>query len=278
MPFVFQNLPKQQIYLTQAEGLSISYRLQEPESAISQKLTLVFLHGYNGSSKSWYFQFTHFQNHRIIAIDSPGFGSTSFFQGGMPRFADEVITLLQELTLEPILLVGHSMGGMLAQVIAGKEFLNCAGLVLSCTHMGRGKHHTEPLSEEIKKRLKQRELLSDKDYGYLRIERMLNDKPYPDILEFLVSIAGEIRIAGINWGGAAIQYLDTTPYLKKITVPTLILSASNDIVVKPTSVDALIGNMPNAKHIQMDNVGHAPYCENAEAFNRNIYNFISNHF
>ena len=82
--------------------------------------------------------------------------------------------------------------------------------------------------------------MTDADYGELRIERMLSGRLSNDIHDFLVSIAGDIRIEGIAWGGAAIQYLDTTSYLKQIKTPTVIVTAVDDIVVKPDARDALI--------------------------------------
>ena len=39
----------------------------------------------------------------------------------MTGFADEVILMLTALRAQPFLLVGHSMGGMLAQIIAAKQ-------------------------------------------------------------------------------------------------------------------------------------------------------------
>ena len=106
---------------------------------------------------------------------------------------------------------------------------------------------------------------------------MLSETPAPDIQDFLVSIAGDISVEGIKWGGAAIQCLDTTNYLPDIIAPILILSASEDIVVKPAALAALIADLPEARHVVMQGVGHAPYCEDADTFNDLIEQFIQCH-
>ena len=106
---------------------------------------------------------------------------------------------------------------------------------------------------------------------------MLSGTPAPDIQDFLVSIAGDITVEGIKWGGAAIQYLDTTNYLPDIIAPILILSASEDIVVKPAALAALIADLPEAHHVVMQGVGHAPYCEDADKFNTLVERFIQRH-
>jgi len=255
----------------------ISYRRQDPSGVTATTPTLIFLHGFNGNSTSWYYQFSHFKRFRRLSIDAPGFGDTSVFEGGMAGFADAVASMLSSLGWSNFWLVGHSMGGMLAQILAAKSGSHCKGLILSCTHKGRGRPETEPLSKDVQSRIEQRSRLNDQEYGTLRIDRMLSAPPPPEIQTFLISIAGDIRVEGIRWGGAAIQYLDTTDYLQHIAAPILILSAEDDIVVKPEALEALIAALPDARHVEMRGVGHAPYCEDAETFNNLVEQFISLH-
>ena len=275
MTFSFKKLPELQLFTNKNLDNTISYRLQEPKCVNEETQTLVFLHGFNGSSKSWYYQFIHFDTHKIVSIDAPGFGASTVHQGGMPEFANEVAELLEHLGITNAIIVGHSMGGMLAQLLAPRLSNKCSGLVLSCTHKGRARPKSEPLSQEIRQRITDRINLNDEDFGSLRINRMLSSIPSDCIRSFLVSIAGDIRIDGINWGGAAIQYLDTSPYPSPLTLPILIISADNDIVVKPEALGSLIASLPTAHHEEMSGVGHAPYCEDAEKFNQILEQFIA---
>ena len=277
MPLAYSLLPDRQLYATEEAKRVISYRQQEPADIKTSTPTLVFLHGFNGNSASWQYQFSHFQSWRVISIDAPGFGGTSVFEGGMAGFAEAVTQMLYDLGLSSFWLIGHSMGGMLAQIIAARTGDNCRGLVLSCTHKGRARPEGDPLSEDVLDRIEQRSSLNDHDYGTLRIGKMLSGTPSPEIQDFLVSIAGDIRVEGIKWGGAAIQYLDTTDYLPDITAPILILSANQDIVVQPASLAALIADLPDAHHVMMQGVGHAPYCEDADTFNSLVEHFIQRH-
>ena len=270
-------LAERQIYKITGAAKVISFRQQDPTVVTKITPTLVFLHGFNGNSASWRYQFSHFQTCRVLSIDAPGFGETSILQGGMAGFAEVVIQMLYDLGLKSFWLVGHSMGGMLAQIIAARTGDNCRGLVLSCTHKGRARPESDQLSKEVLDRLEQRLSLNDHDYGTLRIGKMLSETPPPDIQDFLVSIAGDISVEGIKWGGAAIQCLDTTNYLPDIIAPILILSASEDIVVKPAALAALIADLPEAHDVVMQGVGHAPYCEDADTFNELIEQFIQRH-
>ena len=275
MIFSLEKLPDLQLFTNKNYENTISYRLQEPKIVNEETQTLVFLHGFNGSSKSWYYQFIHFDTHKVVSIDAPGFGASTVHQGGMPEFANEVAELLEHLGITNAIIVGHSMGGMLAQLLAPRLSNKCSGLVLSCTHKGRAKPKSEPLSQEIRQRMTDRINLNDEEFGSLRINRMLSSIPSDCIRSFLVSVAGDIRIDGINWGGAAIQYLDTSPYLSTLTLPILIISADDDIVVKPEALGSLIASLPTAHHEEMSGVGHAPYCEDAEKFNQILEQFIA---
>jgi len=277
MPLISPPLPVRQLYAAEQTDRVISYRQQDPADIMQTTPTLVFLHGFNGNSASWGYQFSHFQSWRVISVDAPGFGATSVFEGGMAGFAEAVIQMLDDLGLSSFWLVGHSMGGMLAQIIAAKTGDNCRGMVLSCTHKGRARPEGDPLSDDVLGRIEQRSNLNDHDYGTLRIGKMLSETPSPDIRDFLVAIAGDIRVEGIEWGGAAMQYLDTTDHLPDITAPILILSADQDIVVKPAALAALIADLPEAHHVEMQGVGHAPYCEDADTFNRLVERFVQGH-
>ena len=274
MTFDFENLPQLSLFTNKASGLSLSYRLQEPENQNQSAQTLVFLHGLNGSSKSWYYQFAYFKTHRIISIDAPGFGASSVRKAGMEEFGDEIADFLKYLKVESTILIGNSMGGMLAQILAFKLADKCKGLFLSCTYKGKASHKAEPLAKNYEQRISERNRLNDRDFGALRVDSMLAGQPEDNVREFLTSIAGDIRTEGIEWGARAIQYLDTSPFLKKLNTPVLILSGTNDIVVKPDALEALVASLPTAHHKKMSNVGHAPYCENSSEFNQILDRFI----
>ena len=70
---ILDQLPKLRVYKDKEYNLNISYRFQK----FDDELPILFLHGFNGNSKSWAYQFLHFKNKRsVIAIDAPGFGKS----------------------------------------------------------------------------------------------------------------------------------------------------------------------------------------------------------
>ena len=73
-------LAERQIYKITGAAKVISFRQQDPAVVTKTTPTLVFLHGFNGNSASWKYQFSYFQSYRVLSIDSPGFGETSVFE------------------------------------------------------------------------------------------------------------------------------------------------------------------------------------------------------
>ena len=70
------------------------------------------------------------------------------------------------------------------------------------------------------------------------------------------------------------QILDTTKYLSELNQECLIITAVNDVVVSKERSIALENEIPHAETLMLSNVGHAPYCEDALAFNNALEKFL----
>ena len=266
-----KDLPKLQFYKDLDLDLIISYRYRKEIN----KDTILFLHGFNGNSKSWAYQFNFFKNKSsVISIDAPGFGKSDSSSIDMDVIADVVVRLLKSLKISKFHVVGHSMGGMLAQILGSKYSNNVGKLVLSCTFKGYNLPKNTPLMEPYQRRIKDRINMSDEEYGRKRIREMLPKRAEDEIFEFLSVISGEISEGSINSGGMAMQYLDTTNYLPSIINKCLIILASEDVVVSKQKSELLIKDIPHANIIELSNVGHAPYCEDAISYNNVLVKFL----
>ena len=266
-----KDLPKLQFYKDLDLNLIISYRYRKEIN----KDTILFLHGFNGNSKSWAYQFNFFKNKSsVISIDAPGFGKSDSSSIDMDVIADVVVRLLKSLKISKFHVVGHSMGGMLAQILGSKYSNNVGKLVLSCTFKGYNLPKNTPLMEPYQRRIKDRISMSDEEYGRKRIREMLPKRSEDEIFEFLSVISGEISEGSINSGGMAMQYLDTTNYLPSIINKCLIILASEDVVVSKQKSELLIKDIPHANIIELSNVGHAPYCEDAISYNNVLVKFL----
>ena len=268
---ILNQLPNTDLYYDEEMEISISYRYKKKEKTIP----ILFLHGFNGNSKSWAYQFKYFDDkHSIIAIDAPGFGKSDVSSMDMYDIAKIVMNLLKSLNILECYVVGHSMGGMLAQIMASQYNALVKKLILSCTHKGYGMPSSKPLMDSYCQRLDERKTLSDKDFGMLRINRMLPGLKNKEIFNFLASISEEINEGSITSGGMAMQTLDTSNDLSKVTQECMIITASEDIVVTKERSSSLKNSIPHAITRELLDVGHAPYCEDHKAFNDLLEKFI----
>ena len=266
-----KKLPDLKFYEDVGLNLVLSYRYRVE----NKKDTILFLHGFNGNSKSWAFQFDFFQNHSsAISIDAPGFGKSDPSSADVETIAEVVARLLQSLNISKVHVVGHSMGGMLAQILAAKHSSLVNKLVLSCTFAGYGMPKRSSLMTAYQTRIRDRKTMTDFEYGRLRIREMLPRRSEDNIFEFLSVITGEISEGAIKSGGMAMQCLDTTNYLPLIKSDCLIIIALKDSVVSKKKSEWLIKNIPHASIKELPNVGHAPYCEDFVAYNKILIDFV----
>ena len=97
------------------------------------ELALVFLHYYGGSSRTWdTVSGALSERYRTVAIDHRGWGESAKPESGyeLATLAADAQAVISALNLQRYILVGHSMGGKVAQLIASHQPTGLEGLVL----------------------------------------------------------------------------------------------------------------------------------------------------
>ena len=98
-------------YFTTIAGLETAFADSGPG-----KPAVVFIHGLAGNVTHWVNVVPHFiTDYRVVAVDLPGHGeSDKPGDYSIRMFVRHLIALLDRLEIEEAVLVGHSMGGMVA--------------------------------------------------------------------------------------------------------------------------------------------------------------------
>ncbi len=109
---------------------------------------LIFIHGWAASHRFWKHQIEYFtQKHQVIAYDLRGHGDSEKPEHGY-RVSDHVhdlVTILRKNQVSNPVLVGHSLGGMIALKYSLEQPLNPRALVL----VGSSPHPVASLKRSI---------------------------------------------------------------------------------------------------------------------------------
>lgn len=124
----------------QSEGLTTRYRL-EGEGPV-----LALIHGVGSSLESWDDVVAEIgADYRILRHDLRGLGQSTKIKGRyeLSEFVDDFIALLDHVHIDACHVVGHSLGGLVAQGIAISYPQRVNKLVLSATVAGRNEEEKE---------------------------------------------------------------------------------------------------------------------------------------
>jgi pimeloyl-ACP methyl ester carboxylesterase len=264
---VIDRLPERKVAHTAAGAISYREAGRGP--------VLLLLHGMNGNSGSWEFQLNAFANkYRVIAWDAPGYGLSDTVDADVDAYANQVAHLLAYLKIERTFIVGHSMGGVIAERYCARNLDRVACLALSGTHWGNASPPDAPLATKYARRLEDLEQMSADEYGQLRAEKMLPPSSLPEVLKRVAAVAAETRKEGILYGGQMVEKADNRTILPTLAFPVLVLSGTADAVVSSERSEAMLNYLPSGTAVRIPGVGHAAYLEAPDAFNRALEEFF----
>lgn len=117
----------------EVDGALLTYDDEGPRDG--DGAPLVFVHGWTANRHRWDHQLEHFSaKRRVVRLDLRGHGESS---GAGARTIEEpardVVALLDHLGIDRCVLIGHSMGGMIAQTVALAHPERIERLVLVCS-------------------------------------------------------------------------------------------------------------------------------------------------
>lgn len=232
-------------------------------------LPLVFIHGAGSSHFCWAFQLVEFsQTNRCIAIDLSGHGKSD--RPDQPAsiehgYAHEVAYLINHLSLQEFILVGHSMGGgvALSYILHGAFRLPKAlVLVDSSPDLQLRKVAPGLILEAIEE---QRHL---KQYTFEEYAEEHDMVKYEEAMNRLDAPAMQRDLLACN-------AFDVTDRMNEIDIPTFALVGEGDDVITPSIVKTYVDRLPRADLAVVRNADHTPMIQQPVEFNRLFRKFIT---
>lgn len=288
--------PVQQFALqSQGQALTMAYMDVAPTGAANGR-TAVLLHGKNFCGATWESQIAALAGagYRVIVPDQIGFCKSSkpaAYQFGLHQLAANTRALLAELGVTQPVIIGHSMGGMLAMRYALSHGAELSGLVL-VNLIGLEDWRALGVPPQTVDTLFQNELKTDAASirRYQQVTYYDGDwKPeYDRWVEMLAGMYTGEGGRAVAWNQALTSDMvvnqPVVHELENIAVPTLLLIGLTDITaigkpLAPPEAQAKMGNyaklgkaaavrIPQSKLIEWPALGHSPQVQDADTFNR----------
>ena len=224
---------------------------------------LLFLHFWGGSSRIWSPVIEClFEEHRCIAVDFRGWGRSAK-EGGpfdLDTLATDVLALVAELGLEEFVIVGHSMGGKVAQLVAARQPAGLTKLILLAPAPPTPLHVPEDQRRQMLDSYQTREG-AETVVGILSA-RLLDRDRREQVIEDILSGAPDAKRAWTEGG----MTQDITTEASQITVPVHVVVGSEDKIEEEASLKAAFGKvLPGTSFLSILGAGHlAPLEATAE--------------
>ena len=231
---------------------------------------LVFVHGAGLTRDCWRYQTEHFAD--SIAVDLPGHGgSTAPPHDNVSAYADWLGTQIRRTGADPVILVGHSMGSLVALETAARNADMVAGLVLIGTSATM-RVHTDLLAAAR---------ANDDAAAAMVIKWSLPrhsgfGRPKDWVLQlsddFMAAASSGTLAADLT---ACDTYGDALAAAARVRCPSLLILGENDIMTKPAAAQPLAAALADARIVMLEKAGHMLPLEKAAEVNEAIALFSS---
>jgi N-formylmaleamate deformylase len=250
-----------------ANGIEICY-----QRTGGQKPSVVLLHGLIGSGACWTLLARALEaEYDVIMPDARGHGGSSAPPSGYryEDYADDVLGFIQELGLSAPILLGHSMGGMTAAVVASKPDVPLRGVVLADPTFLSPERQREVYESDVVEQ--HRRLLGLGREEVMTEARRRNAHRNPELVEIMVSARLQARMAAFDI--LIPPNPDYRELVSAIRVRTLLVIADGG-VVSPEAAKELKRSNARLYVEQIRDAGHGLHFDRPERFATIVTSFF----
>ncbi|APA99959.1 alpha/beta fold hydrolase [Nocardia seriolae] len=268
-----------------ADGVALEVRIHGPRRA---RLTVVLSHGHCGRSESWTAVrsalLKRYPDARIVCYDHRGHGRSALADRRtytLAQLADDLHAVLEAVApTGPVILVGHSMGGMSVLTYVSRHpheigsRITGIGLIAtaasSLTEDGLGRFLRHPLISLFRAavhhapgRMHHAKLLAGRAFAPIVHRARRGDHTFgPRLLTLANAMHNQTPIVTMAAFLEAFTTYDRTDALATLSaIPTLILCGSTDSITPPTHSIAMAAAVDYSDLVLVEGAGHSVIME-----------------
>ena len=245
--------------------------------------TAVFLlHGVGGGQAAWAHTAPVLarEGFRCIAWDAPGYGTSPLVNPYTTgELAKALLALITQVGARRNVILGHSMGGMIAQEAIALDPTRIHGLILFATSPAFGK----PGGDWQQQFLNSRFAPLDAGGGVAGlapglVKGMVGPNTDAGAIASAVALMSVVPESTYRAALSAIVSFNRLDELQRISVPTLCLAGELDTNAPPAVMHKMASRILNAAYQCLAGVGHLGNMESPAAFNAATLTFLKKHF
>lgn len=244
-----------------------------------KKKPIIFIHGFPYDHTMWDKPIGELKSdYFCVTYDIRGLGQSPIGDGQytMESFVDDLEIIISELKLDKPTLCGLSMGGYISLRAVERNESNYSGLILCDTRSS---------ADTDEGKLKRADGI--KKINTLGVKQFVNDfvpmcfavKSITDFNEeYSLVLKKSLNSNAIGVKGCILAMAgrtDTTSYLDKIKISTLLLCGEDDRLTPPDVMELMAEQIPGSQFEIVPGAGHMSPIENASFVNSRIKKFLS---
>jgi pimeloyl-ACP methyl ester carboxylesterase len=237
---------------------------------------MVLIHGLSASNEGWISQVPAFsQKYTVVTMDLRGHGQSDKpeMAYSIELFSNDIVALMDHLEIKQAIIIGVSMGGMVAQRMAldHSKYVNKLILVDTMSHMDKC----------LRMKMENGALLAERFGMEVQARNGLLWAFSPSFInEHSDEIMNIIDDVSSLPAGPYIQSVkactghDVKNQLSKIPVQTLVIVGEEDILTPRYFSKVLCENIPDCRMSVVKGSGHVTPIEQADDFNKIVLDFL----
>jgi pimeloyl-ACP methyl ester carboxylesterase len=247
--------------------------------------TVLLVMGLGGRAADWGTAFPRAlaERYRVVRFDNRGVGASPRAEGGyaLSDLARDATAVLDAVEAPTAHVIGISMGGMIAQLVALEHSHRVDKLVLLSTHFGG--HHVQGPTPDAMRMFDPDTFVS---LGRDPVEMMrftLSIITAPGFVDrapaVLDTLLENVRREPTHPGAfmaqlQAILGSDRSERVREITRPTLVVHGTDDQLIPVSNGKKLAARIPGAELVLFEDCGHMPMHEKPEELARVVAAFL----
>ena len=245
---------------------------------------MIFAHGFGGTGEAWRFVAPEFEaDYRIVVFDHVGAGGSdlSFYDrakyDSLHGYVDDLVEIIEALELTDVILVGHSVSGIVGLLAANArpELFSRLILIGPSPRYLNDVDYTGGFSrDEID------QLLDSLDSNYLGwstviAPTLMGNSDRPELGAALAQTIQAIDPA-IAAQFARVTFLsDNRRDLRDVTIPTLVLQSSEDMIAALPVGQYVHSQIPDSTLVVMSSRGHVPILSDPAEVTRHMKAYLA---